>query len=353
MAGTIWEERYAIVPQMRVYDQLPSVLAPYVTAISKPNFRSEVLNTDSCGFRISHGRNGLIDSERWWRDSKRAIVLGGSFAFGVGASSDRHTLASGLNALTPYSFLNLGIRAANSTQELIASIPFLDSAERIIVCSGINNLVVTLQSTGKNELYGPVFAEEAFEALSPYSLHELTALVRARLDAIGLRMLLGEVGSRILNKLLRAKRSRHIQKDEATPGALLSDTNLMDVAGKALKRQRRDLSIIAKTIAPHGKLIFVAQPFADVSRGKPCLEEQRLFDLTDGLQGAHWHILKSHLSELWPSYVAELGALCKKEGIEFVNLNTHDFRGWTYVDRVHMTDEGYRQASRRIAEGIS
>ncbi|TAJ24522.1 MAG: hypothetical protein EPO64_09400, partial [Nitrospirae bacterium] len=179
---------------MQVYDHLPMVLAPYVTTTSQPNFRSAVVNTDAFGFRLSSGqdasRDDSVDSTSWWRQNRRALLIGGSFVFGVGAAGDRHTVASVLNARTSHTFLNLGIRAANSTQELIASVPFLDSAELVIVCSGINNLVVGLQSRGRNELYGPLFTEGAIEALATHSVHELAALVQARLGSIGIRSLL-------------------------------------------------------------------------------------------------------------------------------------------------------------------
>ena len=134
-------ERYNIVPQMQVYDRLPIVLLPHITFGSRPNYRSDVVNTGDMGFRISLSQNGCIDPSTDSRD----IMLGGSYVFGVGATRDEYCLPSQLH------FTNLGIRAGNSTQQLIASIPWLKAANTIIVCDGLNNLVANIQARRDNE----------------------------------------------------------------------------------------------------------------------------------------------------------------------------------------------------------
>lgn len=351
------EDRYALVPQMRTYDHLPMVLSPYLTFTSSPKFRSAVVNIDPSGFRVSTGGNGagddLVDSVSWWRRSRRALLIGGSFAFGVGASGDARTIASVLNELTPYSFLNLGIRAANSTQELIALVPFIDSAELVIVCSGINNLVVGLQSGGRNELHGPLFAEGAIEALGAHSLYELAAMVQARLGSIGIRSLLDEITRRLGKRLLRIRKWSSRAEGDTEENSSLSGSAQEQLASDALKRQKRDLGIIAKALSPRARLIFAAQPFAEACEKRLCLEEERLFRLTDEMQGIHWQILKTYLAQLWPSYVRELGNICSKERILFLDLNEVPFTGWSFVDRVHMTDDGYLQVARRLAKEIA
>lgn len=343
------EDRYEIVPELRVYDNVPSVLTPYLTIMSKPNFRSDVINTDRNGFRVSYGYDGLIDSHSWWHKPRRGIVLGGSFVWGVGATNDRHTLVSALNSLAGYSFVNLGIRAGNSTQELISSIPFLASSECVVVCSGINNLVVSLQSLGINELFGPLFGEEIINDLASLSVFSLPNILR--LHNVGARALLGALISRMRNRLLRP--SVMLQDKEKTKSPLPLDGYGVDNATReALKRQSRDLSIIATSLYPGTRLIFAAQPFAGVSLKQLWREERRLFEITDALQAAHWQIVKTYLLKLWPSYVVELKSMCKEKGIRFIDLNAVDFEGWTFVDRVHMTDHGYRQVAIKIAAEV-
>jgi hypothetical protein len=341
---------------MRTYDHLSMVLAPYVTFTSSRNFRSAVVNTDAYGFRISTGKNrseDLIDCASWWRESRRALLIGGSFAFGVGASGDARAVASVLNERLPYSFLNLGIRAANSTQELIASLPFLDSAELVIVCSGINNLVVGLGSSAQEELYGPLFSEGAIHALAAYSVHELGTLVQARLDGMSIRSLLRVIGSRLEKRLRRTKQRLPDVGGALKEGDALSDAVQKKIADNALKRQKRDLGIMARALSPGSRLVFAAQPFAEGCRKELCYEEERLFRLTDEIQGRHWTILKTYLATLWPSYVRELGNICSKEGILFLDLNEIPFAGWSFVDRVHMTDAGYLQVASRLIKELS
>jgi hypothetical protein len=54
--------------------------------------------------------------------------------------------------------------------------------------------------------------------------------------------------------------------------------------------------------------------------------------------------------DLWANYVAGVKETCKTEGIEFVDLNLMDLDGWCFIDDVHMTDNGYMQVARKIAE---
>ena len=65
-------DRYTIAPQLEIYDRVPVVLVPYLTMIARPDFRSEVLNTDRYGFRVSHGPAGPIDSRSWWDTQPRS-----------------------------------------------------------------------------------------------------------------------------------------------------------------------------------------------------------------------------------------------------------------------------------------
>lgn len=347
------EHRYAIAPQMRLYDQLPLVLAPYVTTTTRSNFQSAVVNTDDYGFRISYAGRNVIDTASWWSHERRAILLGGSFAFGIGTTGDEHTLASVLAGLTPYAFLNLGIRAANSTQELIASIPFLESAECVVVCSGVNNLVVAFRTIGGDELFGPVFNESVFRTLGGYGIRELEAIIQSRIGGLGVRALFREIHARFCAKAFPRTRKAPDKRLDELPVETPPLSGLKTVAEAALARQRRDLSILAKALPPKAKLLFAIQPFADTTGKALCQEERQLFELTDGLQGAPWRILKTSLWEVWPSYVAGLKKICARERVNVLDLNAVELSGWSYVDRVHMTDQGYRQVADLLAKVLA
>jgi hypothetical protein len=334
------------MPQMEVYDRIRTTLAPYLTIGCEAMFKSEVLNTDRCGFRLSYKGGSSIDSDSWWNQPRRGLVLGGSFAFGVGATHDRTTLVSNLNALTDYAWLNLGIRAANSTQELIAAIPFIQSADAVVVCSGLNTLVVGLQSIGKNELFGPLFAEEVLDELAAYSIFDLASIARSNLQNIGLKTLMAGFFARVRRASASAPEQGGVQRR-------VKGDNVPRSVEAALERQRRDLSILAKALADSSRLIFAVQPYAGVSCKDLSSEEKHLFEIGDDLQGAQWEHLKLLLEKLWPEYVRGLEKACLERGIRFIDLNAMDLSGWSYVDRVHMTDAGYMQVGKRIASELA
>ena len=346
------EERYRLVSSLRVYDELPLVLAPYLSAISQPRFRSEVVNTDDRGFRFSWGPGGVIESDSWGPSGGRGLVLGGSFVFGIGATHDRHTLVSALNSILSASFLNLGIRAGNSLQEFLTAIPFMEQAEVVIVCSGLNNLLVSLQSLGTHERLGPLFAEEAFEALVDYSITDLASVLRASLDRVSSRVLIREIASRARQRLSWFAGKRSAPEHPPVSPPTLSPEQVERATAESLRRQGRDLVMLRRSLPRDATLIFAAQPFADATSKARCPEEMRLFRLADDLQGRHWQIMKTCLTELWPRYVARLRLLCESEGIPFTDLNALELEGWCYVDRAHMTDHGYRQVAHRLATAL-
>lgn len=335
---------------MKVYDDLPSIIAPYITITCKNGFASSVVNTDKHSFRISHKGSRVIDSESWWQEDRRGIVLGGSFVFGVGATHDGATIPSILNSLTDCSWLNLGVRAANSIQELIAAIPFIRDSHLIVVCSGLNTLAAGLQTTGKNDLFRPLFAEELVEELARHPLTDLAAVVTANLGKMSGRILLTDLVGRAKRRVFAGRKAVPLRRHEMSevnreaPGGLVA---------AALQRQERDLRMIVHALSPQTKLIFAIQPFAGTAYKVPSAEEERLFNIGDDLQGSEWAILKGRMTELWPGYVFELRQICSRTGVTCIDLNEQHYDGWIYVDRVHMTDTGYLQVAKTITAELS
>jgi hypothetical protein len=327
---------------MRTYDALLEVVAPYLTFVSKPAFRSEVANTDSRGFRFSLKGGSLVDSYSWWRQNgRRGIVLGGSFVFGVGATADSHTLVSEMNERTDTSFLNLGIRGGNSMQELISAIPFLADADRVIVCSGANNFVLNLQTSGGNELFGPFFGEENYRVLSSYFMHEVPAIVQQSAEKLGFRTI-----GRVLTARLRPKMATN----------QISQQPKAEDVSKALDRavalHERDLRIIAAARKRGASIVFAVQPFAGSGTRTLAPQEEHLFTIMDLMQGAQWGVVKKGLEDFWPSYVQRLRDVCERAGVTFVEMDAKTFHGWSFVDRVHMNDHGYGQVADRLLREV-
>lgn len=118
---------------------------PYTMYFHPFNYRSEVVNTDSSGFRYSalgDQRYSVADNPKI--DTCR-VVAGSSTAFGTGASSDRYTLASRMSENDPRGvpWINFGGRSFNSTQEMILFSLHrhqLPEVKDVILLSGFNDL---------------------------------------------------------------------------------------------------------------------------------------------------------------------------------------------------------------------
>lgn len=332
-------ERYKLVPQMKVYDHLPMVLTPYMTLMHKRYFSSPVVNTDQQGFRLSYDKEGVINSITWKERKKKGIILGGSFAFGVGATSDAHTISSILSSLSSYSFLNLGIRAGNSTQELIALLPFYEDTQWVIVCSGMNNLVVGLQSLGRYDLYGSLFNEEIFEILGQNPAVDLARIVNSKVFSLNLNALIFKIKKRFFSK----------------PKSLqFQNVNLEYRFKKALELQKHHLIILRRWLPSSCKILFAVQPFSAISESHLSIEEKRLFDIIDQLQRLMpWSMIKEYLKQKWPLYVQKLEEFCYEKNIAFIDLNKIEYKPFSYVDHVHMRDEGYSHVAELLSQKIA
>ena len=93
------KERYEYYSQMEQYDDLASRLVPYLMFMSQINYSSDVVNTDSYGFRFS-GADGKLRIDNLDRTSTINIFTGGSTAFGIGATSDKSTISAYLSNAT-------------------------------------------------------------------------------------------------------------------------------------------------------------------------------------------------------------------------------------------------------------
>jgi len=330
-------DRYKIVPQMEIYDRLPVVLLPHITVGSRPHYRSKVVNTDSLGFRVNVNQNGSINNQGI---DDRKIMLGSSYVFGVGATQDKYTLPALLN------FKNLGVRAATSTQELIAAIPWLHSAEKIVWIGGANNLIVNIQTNAPESPFGPIFNEGLLEELSHYSIFSLVSLhgQTTPLEWVSYEDLIVELYNRAVRK---ARGYIFRQKDSEVPSILRHGRR--DGMQRAVDLHRRDLRIIERSRRSTCRLLFVLQPIRVEGRTE---EEKRLFDLSDEINSTQWPWINFCLSELWPEYSILMRQMCFEEGVDFVNLNDVSFEGWSYVDRVHMTNHGYSQVAARIGASL-
>jgi hypothetical protein len=321
---------------MRDYDALDPVLHPYLGFTSPHNFRSPSVSTDSAGFRISEFRGRVVSTESVPASDRFGVALGGSFTFGVGATHDRHSIVSRLGEESGMPFLNRAVRAGNSMQEFLAALPVLDRAERVVVCTGVNNLALAFWSSRTYDGLGPLFYDEAIALLAGRRLDELATA----LAGTSLREMLkgGLAGARVRDR---------------PGGPPRPQLDFEAVTSSAADRHLRDLSLVAAAIRSATTLIFVVQPFADPSLRELHVHERDLVRRVDDRTPDWWGSTVEFVERQWDSYVAKLQSGCDRLGVQCGVLHPSEFEGWSYVDRAHMNDNGQHQAACKIVEMMS
>lgn len=318
---------------MRDYDALHPVLHPYLGFTSPHNFRSPSVSTDSAGFRRSEFQGTVVSSESLQLDRGLGVALGGSFTFGVGATHDRHSIVSRLGEESGKPFLNRAVRAGNSMQELLAALPVLGRADDVVVCSGVNNLALSFWSSRTYDDLGPLFYDEGIAALAGRPLDELGA-------AFG--------GTKLRDTLKTGFAAARTRYRPASPPRPQMDPAAITSA--AARRHIRDLGLVAAAAQSAARVIFVVQSFVDPNLRRLHAHERDAIRPLDGATADWWGSTIEFVGRQWGSYVEELRSGCEELGVRFGVLDPAEFEGWAYVDRVHMTDDGQRQAACKILE---
>nr|WP_279153277.1 hypothetical protein [Pseudomonas mosselii] len=123
--------------------QLGSRRAPHTLYVHERGYRCATINTDALGMRYSHCAGKRFSVAERGGAARVNLLVGGSTAMGIGASSDEHTVASYLSVLTGEIWLSLAGCGLNATQELLM---FLTHQHRfgqighVVVLSGLNTL---------------------------------------------------------------------------------------------------------------------------------------------------------------------------------------------------------------------
>ena len=79
--------------------------------IESPKAQSELISTDSQGFRNTYKNQRIVSEDQWLQSKLKGAIFGNSVSFGVGVS-DQQTYSSLLNDVTPVTWKNLSTRGA-------------------------------------------------------------------------------------------------------------------------------------------------------------------------------------------------------------------------------------------------
>lgn len=322
--------RDELVPQFQEYakfdDRGEVRYLPYLMYFHRANYRSAALNTDSAGFRFTHGPDGQragVSEEQ--AEGPVRILSGSSTVMGIGAGSDAATLASRLWSKHAPSlpWLNFGGRCYNSTQEVLLFMLYrhlLPEVDEIVVFSGLNDLTVARLPEWQQGDHGAFwFCGEFFDAMEGVR-------IQAQQDA-GVK---------------RAKRRRTVSwHDEARRDI----TTVVDSAADLTLRRLETWRLLA---GPKARVTYVLQPMSLWVRDTPAPQERLLFDEIDRISKfGTWEQLYGDISkkEVAASFSDKLSAGCAERGIRYFDLNpvvaeAVTEKDWIWVDRAHYTDYG-------------
>ncbi|WP_327373646.1 Inducer of phenazine A [Streptomyces sp. NBC_01216] len=337
--------RDELTPQLQEYarfdDRGEARYLPYLMYFHRADYRSEVINTDRAGFRLSGGPDGETASAAGHipRSGPVRVISGSSTVMGIGATSDAHTLASRLwSRHAPAApWLNFGGRCYNSTQELLLFTlhrHLLPEIDEVVVFSGLNDLTVGRLPEWQQGDHGAFwFCGEYFE-----KMEELRAENRRAARKSGFRS-----GPR------RPTISTHddVRRDIA---------QVVDAAATLTLRHLESWRLLA----PTARLTYVLQPMALWMRERHAPQEQVLFDEIDRISKlGTWEALYGDISTpaVAAAFAEKLRQGCEKLGIGFVDLNpvvaaAVTEKDWIYVDRAHYTDEGYDLVAKVMADSL-
>lgn len=294
---------------------------PFLGFTLSPGHRSDAINIDDEGFRLSDSPSGTVDCAGWLAAGGGGIVLGNSVALGLGASADRFTPASHLADLTGIRWLNLGLCAAISLQEVIAAAPFLHAASDVAIIGGGTDLVNQLGSLTPDGAYGTISYERTFDDLVRVPVFDLAALAA------------GKPVPDLDERRLAPRATRPWDLAEAQ--ARMEDT---------ARRRLRDLALLARAAAPGTRIVLCLQPLATPRTRDLTAAERERFDFDAPVFG----ILHSTLEKCWDAYAGLLAEGCAELGVSFLNMSADRFEGDAFADIVHPHDTGNRQAAEMI-----
>jgi hypothetical protein len=342
----VTEEFFSLVPQMRDYLGESNVYVPYLMHFQAPNIRKASFSTDEFGFRRTHGVDGYLTLQGFNSiapEARPCALLGNSTAFGVGASSDERTIASRLNQLGYGTWFNFSGRTFNPLQEVLSFLTFVQNrVDTAIVLTGINLFDMSYRfAANAHEWLPPFYSERIFfDRLSPSSLRTVRSWIGRQW--VWLRKGFAPAPFQFVSGALL----KSLQRGLADADMLLADPKHRE---RAIRHFDHALHILhALQPGKINRLIVAIQPVPEWF-GRPLTsQERKLSNLVDQYRGPKWRLIHGHLLRHADAFKTDLVAVCHKQGVECVDLNTANdllASDWVFIDRYHLTDGAQRTIS--------
>ena len=348
------QTKYLLAPQSKFYDSMGSDWKPFIMFNNFPNVRSRYCNTDKDGLRYNNYNDKInisnsIFEQELDQNKKNAIITGGSFAFGEGATSDSKTIASFLSKESDYNFINLAGRGFTGYQEIItfmSHINKIQNIKKVVILSGLNDLVLSRYIKNYDEVYGPIFGYDKFIA----KMKEAAGWKKQVFKFIFGKFFdpntdWNEINSLTWRKELFKKKkevNKIIDNDEKLENTL--DRNLMI------------WSIISKGM--NLSIDYVLQPTSIWQEKILSNEEEKIFKEADNTRFLEVkEIYKSVTLDKYNYLKKMLQSLTKKYNINVIDCNVSlkkkYLKNYIYVDKVHMNDVGFQLISQELIRNLS
>jgi hypothetical protein len=345
-------------PQHQSYlDSDPGEFRPFVMYVNRPLFRSPAVNTDRYGMREQYDSRGqLIKLDTCAQTYQECNVLvGGSTAFGVDATSDRRVISHYLNR-DGCPCLNLSIRGATSQQEFIVFLllrRLLPKVNSLVLFSGINNVALaSVPDTLFYPEFGALFCEDQqFERF--YNQYELFGASRDVYDRHSFQRMAGKYfsKSRLLRSfyhLMRSPNRRTLPEkprytfDEKLDLMLQVAANDIDSWASFHPNKNFRVHYVLQPV-----LTWTAKTLTEVE--SECFEAD--LDLIPSMRVYTNQAVYTKVS-------TTLSEACQRSGIDFYDANV-----WLgdpkysklnlFTDVVHLTDLGNKVIAEQLLERIS
>jgi lysophospholipase L1-like esterase len=309
------------------YDRLPvGELKPYVEFAPRANYRSATVNTNERGFR-GHAVQSPKPSGR-----VRIVVLGGSAAFGSGASSDAATFPARLEAALrarsqrDVEVVNAGAPAYVSGQEL-ARLTFevLDLEPNVVIVYN-----------GFNDLNSPLLFDSRPGYPSNFSWLERTAQFNSFRRLLAYRIQLGVHESGLG---FWARRVAGV-RDGVLLTAPAADADILET-------YRRNLERMVVLLQARGvRVVCVFQPTLLAKRRRTAAEEE----VVAYMERRHPGYARRFVA-LLPGAVEAMRRVTSARGVAFVDLSSvfDDAAETIFFDTAHVTDRGNALIAERLA----
>jgi hypothetical protein len=311
---------------------------PYLMYFHRAQYRSDVINTDTLGFRIAHGADGTASLGGGMPSGPVRLFVGSSTALGIGATKDAATIPSRLWSAhaTALPWLNFGGRSYSSAQELLLFLLYrhlLPEIDEIVIFSGLNNLALARLPEAQRGEHGAFFyCGEFFDQMEE-------AKTRHRKAKLGMR-----------------RRGGNAARPETGDSVVLPLDERIANAVELTARHLEGWQLLAGQAGT--RISFVLQPLATWIREQPSPQERLVFDELD--QASNFWQLYGDIAtkDAGRFYAQELRQACEKLDIRFLDINPVlaekiTERNWMFVDRAHLTDEGHDIVSEVLADSLS